>query len=75
MESGQDLPLNQLRSISHNKLYVLVTKAFTTRGNKYELGNCFIVPTISYCIRNSSNLERLGEEEADLRCWQFLCRL
>lgn len=69
MESGWDLPVNRLQSISNNKPYALVTKSSTARRNKYELGKCFIVPTISCFIQNSSNLKRLGEEAACLRCW------
>lgn len=75
MELSWDLPLNHLQSISNNKLYVLVTKASTTRRIKYELGKCFIVPTISCYIQESSNLKRLGEEAAGLRCWRFSGRL
>lgn len=75
MGSGWDLPLNHLQSISNNKLYVLVTKVSTTRRNKYELGKCFIVLTISCRKQNSSNLKRFGEEAAGLRCWRFPGRL
>lgn len=68
MESGWDLTVNHLHCFPNNKLYVLVAKASTTRRNKYEFGKCSIVPTISSCIQDSSDLKRPGEEAAGLRC-------
>lgn len=61
--------MNHLQNFSNNQLYVLVAKASTTGRNRYELGKCSIVTTISSCIQDSRDFKRLGGEAAGLLYW------